>query len=224
MLRALAIVFRILLSPVWLGWRAYQGLWWAFGAGDDRSVVAAAPEDCAPPGAPPRHPDPATSPAHLGQDRSFEVSQPAPPKTPSPPVPVGTLRVGYTITLLVSLATGLLAANRIHTSSYALLVWGWITACAGVASIYVVRAVVARRERERPKTRLGRAASLFRGIGDTATDAALGLATLCRAGARGAKASRAAAGRAASWPPLVRARQAIARRIRPSPETPRTGA
>lgn len=182
------IGLRILMAPVWLGWQAYNGVWWAF---NDEPRRAAAQEDCAPPGVPfaadhrGTPPTPQTdAPAFgEGQQAAFEVVEPSPaPETPDRPKPVGTLKVGYTATLAASLLTAVIAGNTMNSSGWALMLWAWVTMIVAVASIYMVRAVVARRERERPKTRWGRIKSAVAGVGDVGVSACTGAGAAAKRG------------------------------------------
>lgn len=200
MLGALRIGSKVVFAPVWVLWRGYRVLWWAFDDSDQRRAESAA--SLAPPGAPPAassadEPAPQTdAPRHgVEQNAAFEITD----STPRPaPEPVGTLRCGFAAALAVSVLAAIDAADRArtdhlsHAGAWAL--WGWASILAAVVSIIVVRHVAARQAAHRPRTVLAHARVAALGVKDaawsagrSACGAGVRVATGCRACVRGAR-------------------------------------
>lgn len=200
---ALRIVGKVLWTPVYLLWKAYGVLWWAFDDSDQRRAGGAA--QFAPPGAPPAAPiapdaipsgvaDPNTDAPHFpAQSAAFEVTDSSPRPSPAP---VGALRFGFVMTLVVSGASGLYASgSEALTSRSAVFVWAWATVLAAVTSMYVVRHVARRQGVERPETAYEHTRVAVLGTKDAAVAAGKGVlgagaaaASAARAGYRGARA------------------------------------
>ncbi len=130
MLSVFGIMSKILFSPVWLLWRAYLMLWWAFGE------------------EPPK-PSPASQ-SPLRQDAqgsSFEVID-SRESVPLAPRPTGALIAGFVSSVFTFLASGGLSRLAVVEGAdprAATLVWLWATAAATLTSIFVVRRVERRR-------------------------------------------------------------------------------
>jgi len=156
MLSAFSIMMKAAFAPVWLLWRLYLVMWWAF---DNRSgPIAPAMSMPAQPPIPNANLNTGTAPA--GQDSAFQVSSSTHRSTPSRselPAPIGTLKGGFAGALVASAASGFLAGglaaeHQIHGEA-AFVLWGWLTAVAMVGSLFAVRRIVARRESKREARR-----------------------------------------------------------------------
>lgn len=131
-----SLVGKTITAPLWLPWRAYKGLWWAFDVTPKtvRKPVAKG--------------DPAKAPAAAvgsGQRTAFEVVDSTPP---SRPLPVRSLRAGYAATYLMSAMTGGIVAGIASdgelSTGRAWVIWAWVTGTIAVASLLVVKKVAKR--------------------------------------------------------------------------------
>lgn len=134
MLTVLALMSKVVFSPLWLLWQLYCGLWWAF-QDDPRPAVR-----------PPRLGEPA-------QARAFEVVDTSPPVPPPPARPLGALRGGFfgSIGLSISLAylANVMVMNHWLDPARAASAWLLTSAATLVASLYAVRASVRREQAAR---------------------------------------------------------------------------
>lgn len=130
MLSVFGIMSKIIFSPVWLLWRAYLMLWWAFG--EETPKLPQTPKDAA---------------AKDAQASAFEVVD-SREKTPTPPRPTGALIAGFVSSLFTFLASGGLSRVAINEGSdprTATLIWLWASAAITFASLFVVRRVDRKR-------------------------------------------------------------------------------
>ncbi len=133
MLEVLALMWRVVFSPVWVLWKLYGVLWWAF----DNTTVPQAPRE---------------------QERgaAFEVVDTR-PRSEAAPKPVGALRGGF-IGSLASSGVYALAAQTASTHAWtspqtAWGVWLWASVVTGVASLFAVRHVARRQAAKAAKRR-----------------------------------------------------------------------
>jgi hypothetical protein len=171
MLAPLSLAMRIIFSPVWILWRGYLLLWWAFGEDDAKPTVG---------------PDGKMTPA---------------PATPKPRglLMSGFVATGLLSAVSGAIAGGLAGAAEISDST-ALAAWLWATAAAAIGTTFMVRKVV-RRRRARVSTIRGAAmaaAGAARSAGAAAfkVGVAAGRAGVAagKAGAVAERASQAAEG------------------------------
>jgi hypothetical protein len=130
MLSVFGIMSKVLFSPIWLLWRAYLLLWWAFGEEAPKSAT----------------PSP-TPPGHDAQRSAFEVID-SREKPPAAPRPTGALIAGFVSSVFTFLVSGGLSRLAIAEGAdprTATLVWLWATAAATFTSIVVVRRVERQR-------------------------------------------------------------------------------
>ncbi|MBX3390624.1 MAG: hypothetical protein KF691_14345 [Phycisphaeraceae bacterium] len=160
---ALSMVLRVATSPIWLLWRGYLLLWWAF---DDSSERAAARLSAKTTSAayipPPKFVDGEDS-AEAANRKDARVSKAAKktavPLPPPMPVPSGMLKGAFIGTLglcsFFAILTGGLAASDALSGPRATMLWAWGCAVAACSSVLLVRSV-ARKRWERPKGPVGR--------------------------------------------------------------------
>lgn len=133
MLQVLSLMSRIVFSPIWILWKGYNVLWWAF-EGFGRHDVAV---------------DDASAPE---RGASFEITDSRPAEVASTP-PIGLLKGGFVGTMVLSAGAGVasaaLASSQTLTPSHAWLVWGWASAIAAMVSIFAVRKVAMERARRK---------------------------------------------------------------------------
>jgi len=130
MLSVFGIMSKILFSPVWLLWRAYLMLWWAFGEEAPKSSPASQ-----------------IPPSKDAQGSSFEVID-SRERAPLAPRPTGALIAGFVSSVFTFLASGGLSRLAVVEGAdprTATLVWLWATAAATFTSIVVVRRVERQR-------------------------------------------------------------------------------
>lgn len=171
MFDAFRLLAKVLFAPIWLLWKLYLALWWAF---DDSDEAPAPQPSLSQPARPIADPDappapgapsigffgrlrnrftapPAPSPAASEAGSSFSVVDSRPPKRPGVVKPLGLLRTGFASTLVVSLIGGLgsaLAANAGSLSTpHAWTIFAWAGFTSTVLSLMMVRSV-ARKRRE----------------------------------------------------------------------------
>lgn len=157
---AISMALRVATTPVWVLWRGYMLLWWAF---DDSSERAATRLSAKTTSAVDFAPSNFVEGCDSGQGRSFEVVDSRPPKhelPPPMPVPVGLLRGGFAGSLVLctmfSVLTGGLAASAAMSAPRASALWLWGCSIILCSSILIVRRV-ARKRWERPKGAVARA-------------------------------------------------------------------
>jgi hypothetical protein len=156
MLAVLLLMGRVLCSPLWLLWKGYGALWWAF---DDSDAT----------------PKLATAEARV-QDRAQQASFEVVDSSPKPaPAPKGPLMGGFVGSLASSAAfmwgTRLGVTEGALSDKQAWMIWGWATAVVFVGSLWVVRHVARRQAAERPKTVIGKVKAAAGGLKDAAWSA-----------------------------------------------------
>jgi len=218
MLDAVRIATKIAFAPVWVLWKGYGVLWWAF---DDSEKRAAGAPAIAPPGAS-VPPDLTTNAGSLhtdapafgeGQRAAFEFvdSRPRPA-----PAPVGLLRGGFVGTVLSSTMAGLIATNAVESGSFShtggWVLWGWSTLLAAVGSLFLVRHVHRRHEAEKPLTRWQRCKATAGGVKDACFHAAGGVGTAWHATRRGGSAVKKRAAAAVASRPVSLLRRWVSKR------------
>lgn len=132
MLDVIKLMTKVVFAPVWLAWKGYLSLWWAFeGMG--------------------MAPTPVVTRREPERGSSFEVTD-SRPKPPALPAPLGLLKGGFIGTLLFS---GFFALVSVALSGQpmwqdrAFALWGCLTGFTAVGSIFAVRRVAfARAQRK----------------------------------------------------------------------------
>ncbi len=149
MVSVLTIMLRFLFLPVWLLWKAYVLLWWAF---DDDP--------------PPQRPNGAAEPlagAPQTQNSSFEITDSRAPAPAPRTMPRGALRGGFAGSLvgsgLIAAACSAATGEGVATPGRAALTWAYLSALVLVASLLAVRHVVRRERRRRPLAQRARDAA-----------------------------------------------------------------
>lgn len=130
MLSVFGIMSRIIFSPVWLLWRGYLLLWWAFG--EETPKLAQTSKDAG---------------TKDAQGSAFELID-SRKDSSMPPRPTGALIAGFVSSLFTFLAAGGLSRVAINGGAdprTATLVWLWTTAAVSFASVFVVRRVERKR-------------------------------------------------------------------------------
>ncbi|MBI1190907.1 MAG: hypothetical protein GC200_09540 [Tepidisphaera sp.] len=197
---AASVVWRVLFAPLWVTWRGYRILWWAFDSDPRRAGASAslAPRNAPPP------PGDAPLPA------SADPSQ-APPMTTSPPL--AALRGGYIASLLASafiaFPTRLAVASHHLSPAAGWLTWGWATLAVAVASLFFVRHVAREHAKRQPVGRFAQARASLAGVGVALASSGRGITRV--AGAAGKLGASAARATRAAWTsaPASRARAGI---------------
>ncbi|MBX3380250.1 MAG: hypothetical protein KF805_09135 [Phycisphaeraceae bacterium] len=157
---AISMLLRVATSPIWLLWRGYLLLWWAF---DDSSERAAsrlsAKTTAAADIPPPRFVDGEDSGIDAGQASKKASKKTGAPLPPPMPVPKGMLKGGFVGSMglcsLFAMITGGLAASDAMSGPRATMLWAWGCTVVLCSSVLLVRSV-ARKRWERPKGPVGR--------------------------------------------------------------------
>jgi hypothetical protein len=167
----LKLARKIVSSPVWVLWKLYNGLWWAFS--DD---VGAAPTQAATPspvGAKTRAA--AQDSAFQVIDSNDEVIRPATPDNR----PLGTLKWGFGSTILVSILTAWVCHEAYSSGalrySTSIWFWAWATSMTCVGSLWAVRHIARQQAEQHPQNWRGHAratAAGFKDMGRSIADAA----------------------------------------------------
>lgn len=151
---------RVATSPIWLLWRGYLMLWWAFDDSSERAVSRlSARTTSAADVPPPRFVDGEES----GEVRNVKANKAARktgvPLPPPMPVPTGMLKGGFVGSMvlcsLFAMITGGLAASDSMSGPRATMLWAWGCTIVLCSSVLLVRSV-ARKRWERPKGPVGR--------------------------------------------------------------------
>ncbi|HEX8878250.1 MAG TPA: hypothetical protein VF777_16005 [Phycisphaerales bacterium] len=161
MLDTPAMAMRIAATPVWILWRGYLLLWWAFDDSPERaaarlSAKTTAAADVAPPAF--------VEGGESGQATAFELvdsrkknKQPLPPPMPRPD---GLLKGAFAGSMVLcgagSVLTAGLAAGDALSPARAAALWLWFCSIVLVGSVLGVRRV-ARKRWEKPKGPIARA-------------------------------------------------------------------
>lgn len=157
MIEVLSLTSKIVFSPVWLLWRLYGMLYWAF----DTPPKSKNSQGTAPTRAPER-------------GTAFEVVDSRPQEMLLPP-PGGLLKAGFATTLVLSALWGAISfgvqSSESISPSHAVIIWSWASIVTSIASIFAVRKVVARRAAK--KSVLQRAAGKARSTMQNAAAAAV---------------------------------------------------
>jgi hypothetical protein len=212
MLTTLRVAAKVVGAPLYVLWKAYGVLWWAFDDTSERRAGVSA--SIAPPGTPPVPPaDPAVPSANAqahAQTAAFEIIDSTP--APTPP-PTSALRGGFVGTLVMSLVaavtSGRLVSEHSISGSTGWLLWGWVTAVTAVGSVYFVRHIARRHAAQRPATRLERAKATLGGMKDACVSAGAGVASGCRHAAAAARATGRGCRSAWNFAPVAFARRSL---------------
>jgi hypothetical protein len=123
MMQALTLVPKIAFFPLWILWKGYTGLWWAF---DDE------------PG--PR------KVAEVGQDKAFQAVDSRPPARPKP---LTALRLGFAASIIGSLVFGVITSIAAEAGGMsprgAGFAWIWASAALFVGSVWGIRRAQRRK-------------------------------------------------------------------------------
>lgn len=126
MLATLAVLWRVVVSPIWALWRGYLALWWAF---DDASILGLRAK-------PTPAPTPVPGPADQPAPAAVSAQRPA-------EKPLRLLKTGFALSLVSSLALAWLAGVSAHQSwmsePNAWMFWAWGSIGSAVTSILAVR-------------------------------------------------------------------------------------
>lgn len=154
---ALSMVLRVATSPIWLLWRGYLMLWWAFDDSSERAAARLSAKTTSAADIPP--------PKFVDGEDSGEMKvakaakKTAAPLPPPMPVPSAMLKGAFIGTLglcsFLAILTGGLAASDALSGPRATMLWAWGCAVAACSSVLLVRSV-ARKRWERPKGPVGR--------------------------------------------------------------------
>lgn len=177
MLDTPAMALRIAATPVWILWRGYLLLWWAFDDSPERaaarlSAKTTAAADVAPPAF--------VEGGDSGQATAFEFvdsrkrqQQPLPPPMPRPD---GLLKGAFAGSMVLcglsSLAAAGLAAGDAMSLTRAGALWLWCCSIVLVGSVLGVRRI-ARKRWEKPKGPIARAKDATVHAAKAARDAAV---------------------------------------------------
>jgi hypothetical protein len=176
MLDAPAMALRIAASPVWLLWRGYLMLWWAFDDSPERAAARlSAKTTAAADVAPPKFVEGGDS----GQASAFEWTDSRPPKRPLPPPmprPEALLKGAFAGSMVLcgmsSVIAAALAAGDAISPARAGALWLWFSAIVVIGSVLGVRRI-ARKRWEKPKGPIGRAKDATVHAAKVAKDAAV---------------------------------------------------
>lgn len=157
---AISMSLRVATSPIWLLWRGYLLLWWAFDDSSERAVSRLSARTTSAADIPP--------PRFVDGESSGDVASPkvakaskktGMPLPPPMPVPTGMLKGGFIGSMglcsLFAMITGGLAASDAMTGPRATMLWAWGCTVVLCSSVLLVRSV-ARKRWERPKGPVGR--------------------------------------------------------------------
>ncbi|MDX2018245.1 MAG: hypothetical protein SFY95_11500 [Planctomycetota bacterium] len=126
MLATLAVLWRVVVSPIWALWRGYLALWWAF---DDASILGLRAKPT---------PAPTPVPGPVDQPAPAAVSAQRPAEKP-----LRLLKTGFALSLASSLAlawlAGVGASQAWMSESGAWMFWAWGSIGSAVTSILAVR-------------------------------------------------------------------------------------
>lgn len=176
MLDAPAMALRIAASPVWLLWRGYLFLWWAFDDSPERAAARLSAKTTAAADVPPPR---FVEGGDSGQASAFEWTDSRPAKRPLPPPmprPDGLLKGAFAGSMILcglsSLAAAGLAAGDAISPARAGALWLWFSAAVVLSSVLGVRRV-ARKRWEKPRGPIGRAKDATVHAAKAAKDAAV---------------------------------------------------
>jgi hypothetical protein len=205
---ALLLIGRFLLSPLWLLWRLYLVLWWAFNEEGSRGASPSVARPSASTVVVNIHEDPTSDGKQRAtQDTAVEAIDTTPASRPIP-----ALKLGFAFSLLGSalLAWVVNAAghHQFISSSGELRLWLWASCVAFVVSLWPVRHIARRQQAEPPKNWRDHAGCIAGGVKDSsvaayaraleATDLAVGTGRrVWSAATRWAEGARRLWGRAA---------------------------
>lgn len=157
---AISMSLRVASSPIWLLWRGYLLLWWAFDDSSERAASRLSAKTTAAADIPP--------PRFVDGEDSGEIGNVKPAKAakktgvplpPPMPVPTGMLKGGFIGSMALcsffAMITGGLAASEAMSGPRATLFWAWGCTVVLCSSVLLVRSV-ARKRWERPKGPVGR--------------------------------------------------------------------
>ncbi|MGH7244075.1 MAG: hypothetical protein ACREJD_11705 [Phycisphaerales bacterium] len=153
---AISMSLRVATSPIWLLWRGYLLLWWAFDDSSERAASRLSAKTTAAADIPhPRFVD--------GEDSNIVPSKNTKktgmPLPPPMPVPTGMLKGGFVGSMglcsLFAMLTGGMAASGALSGQRATVLWAWGCTVVLCSSVLLVRSV-ARKRWERPKGPVGR--------------------------------------------------------------------
>ena len=133
MLQVLSLMSKVVFSPVWILWKGYTVLWWAF-EGFGRPMPADGGPEAPERGA------------------SFEITDSRPRESERQP-PTTLLKAGFAGTLLASSGAGVLAlvlsGTQALSGPHAWMAWGWGTVVGCMLSIFAVRRVADSQARRK---------------------------------------------------------------------------
>src|SRR5436190_17651369 len=146
---AVSMIARILLSPLWLLWRFYGVLWWAFNEESNAPRASSSPVVANEAAA-----DAASGPRtqRSAQDAAFEIVDSRPAAAPAPK-PTGALKLGFAASLVVGVllaaAVNSAAGHEVIRPSSQLPLWLWSFCMVFVGSLWPVRHIARRQQAAR---------------------------------------------------------------------------
>jgi hypothetical protein len=156
------MIARILLSPLWVLWRFYGVLWWAFN--EESNVRPSSPmvvPNAATPASPAATPDqnasadstlPGPRTQRAAQDAAFEIIDSRPAAAPMEK-PTGALKLGFAASLaagiLLAVAVNSAAGHEVIKPSSQLPLWLWSFCMVFVGSLWPVRHIARRQQTAR---------------------------------------------------------------------------
>jgi len=157
---AISMSLRVATSPIWLLWRGYLLLWWAFDDSSERAASRLSAKTTAAADIPPPRFVDGEDSADVASPKAAKVAKKTGMPPPPPmPVPTGMLKGGFigsmVLSSLFAMITGGLAASDAISGPRATLLWAWGCTVVLCSSVLLVRSV-ARKRWERPKGPVGR--------------------------------------------------------------------
>lgn len=173
MFSVLQLMGKVAFFPIWLLWKGYLFLWWAFD--DAKPKVGAQTPSNTQAGTHAEGVNGGGAAAGVvgGQDAAFQVVD-SRPKAIERAIPIGALKGGFLGTMMASIGVFLgmqaAAGANVLNPSVVMPLWLWTTGVVSVASIFAVRRVVRKRE-QRKRRMVERARQLANAAGNLAVGA-----------------------------------------------------
>jgi len=157
---AISMSLRVATSPIWLLWRGYLLLWWAFDDSSERAASKLSAKTTAAADIPPPRFVDGEDSGEVQNVKAVKASKKTGMPLPPPmPVPTGMLKGGFVGSMglcsLFAMITGGLAASDAMSGPRATMLWAWGCTVVLCSSVLLVRSV-ARKRWERPRGPVGR--------------------------------------------------------------------